>query len=69
MSPVISDLSLMTGFFLRGQLAFCPSILCLGLDIGAMTDLTEWSNRRVIIVEEECWMLERGGFASENTLM
>jgi len=59
----------MTGFFLRCLLAFCLVFLCLGLDIGAMNDLTECPNRRVINVEEECRMLERGGFASENTLM
>ena len=59
----------MAGFFVRQILLFCLVLLCLGLDIGAMNDLTECSNRRVINVEEECRMLERGGFASENTLM
>ena len=59
----------MTGFFARLLLAFCLVFLCLGLDIRGMNDLTERSNRRVINLEEECRMLERGGFASENTLM
>ncbi len=59
----------MPGFFARRILAFCLVFLCLGLDIVAMNDLTECPNRRVINGEEEWRMLERGGFASENTLM